>query len=69
MSPTPGTVYSVNELVTGSNFASLLALDSVNHTEPFLSTVMAKGADAAVGTEYSLMYSGNTAEAAKGLDA
>jgi hypothetical protein len=64
MSPTPGTAYSLNMRFIGSKLASLLAFDSVNHTIPLAATVMARGADAAVGIVYSSMYSGNLAEVA-----
>ena len=48
------------------NLPSLLALDSVNHTIPFESTVTASGADAIVGTSYSsTLFSGTGAVSAE----
>src|SRR3989304_2639869 len=60
MSPTPGTGYSLKEFVEGSNLPILLTLDSVNHTMPCLSTVIASGAAFDVGTAYSSIYLGRS---------
>ena len=58
ISPALGTVYSLKVLFAGSNLPSLVELDSVNQTTPFLSTSIARGPDWRVGTAYSSMYLG-----------
>jgi hypothetical protein len=67
MSPTPGTGYSLKVRAAGSNLPNLVAFDSVNHTIPFLSTVMASGAELRVGTAYSSMYFGSALDAIAGV--
>src|SRR3989304_8255065 len=67
MSPTPGMEYSLKELVEGSNLPTLLTFDSVNHTAPCLSTVIARGAAFSVGTVNSSMYLGRSPDAVTAL--
>jgi len=54
----PGTLNSLKVRLIGSNIPNLLTLDSVNHTRPFESVVMANGADSGVGISNSSTYLG-----------